>query len=442
MPTPSIAVVGAGLAGLRACEGLRERGFEGRITLIGDEPHAPYDRPPLSKQFLAGDWDLDRVVLAPPDRLAALELELRRGPSHRAVRLDLAARRLSLASGESVSFDGLVLATGSAARRLPGVSELPGTYVLRTLDDALALRDVLGRPGVRLALAGAGFIGLEVAATARRLGAEVTIVEPLDVPLGRVLGPVAGGACEHMHREEGVRFHLQTVIETVETVETVEAVEAVEAGAGGGVGEAQPLRCHLSNGETLECDAILVGIGAAPSLGWLKGSGLSAGPDGIVCDETLLAAPGVVVAGDVARWPLPIRTAGPTRGLTGMPAPETVRVEHRTNAAEQGGYAAQTLLAHLGLAPAAASADEPSYAVPYVWSDQYNVKIQVLGLPRPDDEVVVVEGDPAERRFLALHGRGGRLVGVVGFARPRHVMNLRPFLERSASLEEAAAAFR
>jgi NADPH-dependent 2,4-dienoyl-CoA reductase/sulfur reductase-like enzyme len=423
MPAVSIAVVGAGLAGLRACEGLRERGFEGRITLLGEEAHAPYDRPPLSKQFLAGEWDLDRVVLAAPDRLASLELELRLGPSHRAIQLDLAARRLSLASGESVSFDGLVLATGSAARRLPGISGLPGTYVLRTLDDAVALRNVLVRPGARLVLPRAGFIGLEVAATARRLGAEVTVVEPLEIPLGRVLGPVAGSACELMHREEGVRFHLQTVI------------EAVDAGEAGEAGEAQPLRCHLSNGQTLECDAILVGIGAAPSLGWLDGSGLSAGPDGIVCDATLLAGPGVVVAGDVARWPLPLHTAAPA------PAAETVRVEHRTNAAEQGGYAAQTLLAHLGLAPAVAPAEEPSYAVPYVWSDQYNVKIQVLGLPRPDDEVIVVEGDPAERRFLALHGRGGRLVGVVGFARPRHVMSLRPFLDRAASLEEAAALF-
>jgi 3-phenylpropionate/trans-cinnamate dioxygenase ferredoxin reductase subunit len=153
MPAVSIAVVGAGLAGLRACEGLRERGFEGRITLLGEEAHAPYDRPPLSKQFLAGEWDLDRVVLAAPDRLASLELELRLGPSHRAIQLDLAARRLSLASGESVSFDGLVLATGSAARRLPGISGLPGTYVLRTLDDAVALRNVLARPGARLVLA-------------------------------------------------------------------------------------------------------------------------------------------------------------------------------------------------------------------------------------------------------------------------------------------------
>lgn len=424
----SIAVVGAGLAGLRACEGLRDRGFEGRITLIGEEPHLPYDRPPLSKQFLAGDWGLDRVTLRSGDQLAPLSLDLRLGPSCRVVSLDLATRRLSLADGDCVTFDGLVLATGSAARRLPGISGLPGTYVLRTLDDAVALREVLGRPSARLGLAGAGFIGLEVAATARRMGAEVTVVEPLDVPLGRVLGPVAGGACELMHREEGVRFHLRTVIEAVDVG------SAGPAGEGAAGVDPGPLRCHLSNGHLLEVDALLVGIGAAPSVAWLDGSGLEAGSDGVRCDELLVAAPGVVVAGDLARWPAP----GP-RALRD-PA-ETIRVEHRTNAAEQGEVAARSLLADLGWIAAGADDEPPAYAVPYVWSDQYKVKIQVLGLPRPDDEVIIVEGDPAERRFLALHGRGGRLAGVVGFARPRHVMSLRPLLQRNATLEAAKALF-
>jgi len=440
MSAGSIAVVGAGLAGLRACEGLRDRGFDGRITLIGDEPHLPYDRPPLSKQFLAGEWDADRVTLRSGDQLAMLGLEALLGPSYRVVGLDLAARRLSLAGGDSVSFDGLVLATGSAARRLPGISGLPGTYLLRTLDDAVALRSVLSRASARLGLAGAGFIGLEVAATARRLGAEVTVVEPLDVPLGRVLGPVAGGACELMHREEGVTFHLRTVIEAVHTSGST-GPDGATAGTGAGAphdraGDTGPIRCHLSNGHVLEVDALLVGIGAAPSVAWMDGSGLDAGPDGVRCDDSLVAAPGVVVAGDLARWPAP----GP-RGIA-VPA-ETIRVEHRTNAAEQGDVAAGSLLANLGwIAAAAAAADEPpSYTVPYVWSDQYKVKIQVLGLPRPDDEVIVVEGDPAERRFLALHGRRGRLAGVVGFARPRHVMSLRPLLERNATLDEAKALF-
>jgi 3-phenylpropionate/trans-cinnamate dioxygenase ferredoxin reductase subunit len=421
MRAGSIAVVGAGLAGLRACEGLRDRGYDGRITLVGDEPHLPYDRPPLSKQYLAGTWDVDRVMLRTSDELLPLELDMRLGPAFRAVGLDLGARRLSLAGGDSVSFDGLVLATGSAARVLSDINGLRSTYVLRTLDDAAALRDVVSRPSARLGLAGAGFIGLEVAATARRLGAEVTVVEPLEVPLGRALGPVAGGACELMHREEGVTFHLSTVIEAVE----------VGAGAGDAPG---PLRCRLSDGAVIEVDALLVGVGAAPSVAWLEGSGLEAGSDGVRCDESLLAAPGVVVAGDLARWPVP-RRAG-----TGDAA-ETIRVEHRTNAAEQGDLAAAGLLVDLGWMEEPADAEPPSYAVPYVWSDQYNVKIQVLGMPRADDEVVVVERDMGARRFLALHGRGGRLAGVVGFARPRHVMSLRPLLERNATLDEATALF-
>ena len=424
----SIAVVGAGLAGLRACEGLRSRGYEDGITLIGDEPHQPYDRPPLSKHFLAGDWSLDRVTLRTAEQIGALDLDLRLGPDSRAVALDLRNHRISLHNGDVVAFDGLVLATGSKARRLPGISELTGAHVLRTLDDALALRQVLIRPGVHLGLAGAGFIGLEVAATARRLGAEVTIVEPLDVPLGRVLDPIAGRACEVMHREEGVRFHLGTTIESAQTVGAEDAGTA-------------PIRCRLSDGSTLEVDVLLVGVGAAPSVEWLAGTGLQAGPDGVRCDESLRAAPGVVVAGDVARWPLRgSRVSAPLPAGAGEP--ETVRVEHRTNAAEQGDVAAGSLLADLGWIAAGepeVADEQPQYLVPYVWSDQFDVKIQVLGLPRPDDEVVVVEGDPSERRFVALHGREGRLEAVVGFRRPRIVMSLRPLLERHASLDEAIA---
>jgi len=441
MPTRAIAVVGGGLAGLRACEGLRARGYDDRITLIGTEVHQPYDRPPLSKQFLAGEWGPDRVMLHTADQLATLELDLRLGPAHGVVGLDLGRRRLSLAGGEVVDFDGLVIASGSHARRLPGISELPGTYVLRTLDDATALRGVLSRPGVHLGLAGAGFIGLEVAATARKLGAQVTVVEPLDVPLGRVLGPVAGRACEMMHREEGVRFHLGT---TIESAEVSRPGPAIRGDGGGSDGEVGGIRCRLSDDTTLEVDALLVGVGAAPSVDWLRESGLPAGPDGVRCDESLIVDNGVVVAGDVARWPL--RSAGRLplpAGRRGASEQEFVRVEHRTNAAEQGDLAAGSLLADLGLMPPPspeASEELPSYLVPYVWSDQFDVKIQVLGLPRPDDEVVIVEGDPGERRFVALHGRGGRLEAVVGFRRPRLVMSMRPLLERGATLDEAIAA--
>ncbi|HEV8065296.1 MAG TPA: FAD-dependent oxidoreductase [Acidimicrobiales bacterium] len=410
----SIAVIGAGLAGLRACEGLRDRGFDGTITLVGEESHWPYDRPPLSKQFLAGEWDLHHVVLRPPDKLDELDVDLRLGQQWRAVGLDAAAKTVSLAGGESISADGLVLCTGSAARRLTDLDGLAGVHVLRTLDDSLALREAL-QPGAHLGLVGAGFIGLEVAATARRLGVEVTVVEPLSVPLGRALGPVGGGACEMMHRQEGVKFHLGTSVESAEASAT----------AGGG------LRCRLSDGSTLEVDALLVGIGAAPSVDWLQGSGLAVGPGGVEVDRDLLAAPGIAVAGDLARWQYPTGTRV-----------ESVRVEHRTNAAEQGDFAAGALLRSLGWLEAATSRDEDRlYEVPYVWSDQYKVKIQILGMPGPDDDVEVVEGTPQERRFVALYGRGGELRGCVGFSRPRHVMSLRSLFERHASLEEAKALF-
>ncbi len=408
-------MVGAGLAGLRACESLRARGYDDRITLVGEEAHLPYDRPPLSKQFLAGDWDLSQVVLRSQEKIDELGLDLRLGTEFRAVGLDAAAKTVALAGGDTVAADGIVLATGAAARRINGLSELPGVFVLRTLDDSVALRSVL-RPGARLCLVGAGFIGLEVAATARKLGVDVTVVEPLEVPLGKALGPVGGGACEIMHREEGVSFKLGTVVESASVDQ-----------AGGG------LKCQLSDGTALEVDALLVGIGAAPSVDWLEGSGLACGPGGVEVGDDLLAAPGIAVAGDLARWPLP----GAGR------VSEGVRVEHRTNAAEQGDWAAAGLLASLGWLPADAGHEQAprSYQVPYVWSDQYRVKIQILGMPGPDDEVVVVEGEPAERRFVALYGRDGWLRGCVGFSRPRHVMSLRPLLERHASMEEARSLF-
>ena len=397
-----IVVVGVGLAGLRACEGLRARDKDVRIVLVGEEEHLPYDRPPLSKQFLAGDWPIDRVVLRPNGSLAELGVDLKLGPQHRVVRLDLDNRELVTAGGSLIGFSGLVLATGAKPRQLAGVSELADAHVLRTIDDAVALRQVITRPGVRLLLVGAGFIGLEVAATARRSGASVTVVEPLDVPLGRVLSPATGRACEEAHRENGVGFFLGT------------SLSSVDPSPGGGV------TCGLGNGTVLTADAILVGVGAVPAVGWLEDSGLPAGPDGVRCDVALVVAPGVVAAGDLARWPL---AAG-----------GSVRLEHRTNAAEQGDHAAASLLADL-----AGARPEPFVTVPYVWSDQYDLKIQVLGLPQPDDEVVVVDGSLEERRFLALYGREGRLSAAVGFGRPRLLMRFRPLLEHGASFGEALA---
>jgi 3-phenylpropionate/trans-cinnamate dioxygenase ferredoxin reductase subunit len=411
----SVVVVGGGLAGLRACEGLRARGFDGELILLGEEAEAPYDRPPLSKQFLSGDWGLDRLSLSTPEKLAALGLDLRLGPEWRATAFSAASRQVSCEGGEVVRGDGVILATGAHARRLPALDGLPGVFVLRTLQDSTSLRQAL-LGGGRLGLVGAGFIGLEVAATARKLGVEVTVVEPLEVPLGRVLGRVGGGACEHMHREEGVKFHLGTSISSMDHGKDDSA-----------------MTCHLADGTSFEVDHLLVGIGAVPSVRWLEGSGLDAGPSGVTVDENLVAAPGVAVAGDLARWPMAERDGAAT----------LVRVEHRTNAAEQGEWAADGLLRSLGVAVPEPTEGprEHTYQVPYVWSDQYDVKMQIIGLPSPDDDVVVVEGDVGERRFVALYSREGRLTACLGYSRPRHVMSMRSLLASHASLQEAKAKF-
>jgi len=402
----SVLVVGAGLAGLRACEGLRALGYDGRVVLVGAEPHAPYDRPPLSKQFLAGDWPEERLALRPPDALDALGLETHLGPDYMARALDLERRVVHLAGGESVHFDGLVVATGAEPRTLAGASELPQAHVLRTLDDARELRQALV-DGARLLVVGAGFIGLEVASTARRLGVSVDVVEPLAHPLERVLGPMLGDVVRSMHEEGGVRFHLGA------------GLAALEPASGGVV------TCRLSDGAAVEADAVVVGIGVTPSVGWLLGSGLEAGPDGLVCDAALVAGPRIVAAGDLARFAWSGRDGA------------TVRVEHRTTAAELGEHAARSLLAELRGDSAAPHA--PFDTVFYVWSDQWETKIQVLGLPEGGDEVRVVEGSLDERRFVACYGRGGRLTGVVAFSRPRTLMRFRPLLERGASFAEALA---
>ena len=392
-----VVVVGAGLAGLRACEGLRARDFGGEIVLVGDEPHPPYDRPPLSKQFLSGAWALDKVWLRQEPQIEALHLEPRLGSSHRAQRLDVTAREVELASGEVLAFDGLVIATGSRARTLPAFESVDGALLLRTIDDAVALKERLGKEGMRLLIVGGGFIGMEVAATARGLGAKVTVVEPLPFPLARVLGRLPGEACARLHESHGVRLLLGSGLESVASPGTGATVSAV-----------------LADGSQLEADAVLVGVGAAPNVGWLEGSGLEVSPSGVECDEALRAGPGIVAAGDVALWPL-----RPGGGL--------VRLEHRTNAAEQGDHAAGVLLG-----------DESAFAtVPYVWSDQYDVKIQLLGLPQPEDDCVVVDGSVADGRFVAVYGRDGLLTAAVGFSMPRALMRFRSLLLAETPLDVA-----
>ncbi|MFF0107329.1 NAD(P)/FAD-dependent oxidoreductase [Streptomyces hirsutus] len=366
-----IVVVGASAAGLAAAETLRRAGHDGPLTLVGDEPHAPYDRPPLSKQILSGTWPAGRLPLRRDEDLDALDLDLRWGTA--ATGLDLADRAVRLADGSRVPYDGLIVATGVRPRRLPG----EGAHVLRTLDDALALRDVL-TPGTRLVVVGAGFLGAEAAAVARGLGVHVTLLEPSPVPLAHAVGTEVGGMLSRVHLEHGVELRTSVTV-----------TEVVEDGV------------RLADGEVVEADEILVAVGSLPNTGWLADSGLALG-DGVVCDEYCEAAPGVYAAGDVARWYNP---------LFGT----SMRIEHRTNAAEQGMAAARNLLAP-------PEARTPFAPVPYFWSDQYGLRIQAYGCLRGHDEVAVVDGDMAERRFVAAYRRGGRLTGALAVGMPPGVV--------------------
>jgi 3-phenylpropionate/trans-cinnamate dioxygenase ferredoxin reductase component len=390
----SVAVVGASLAGLRASEALRQEGFAGRITLMGAEQELPYDRPPLSKQVLAGTWEPDRIRLRTETELASLELDLRLG--ERATALDLGQGHVELAGGDQVGFDGLVIATGASPRRLPRTPELEGVHALRTLDDCLAIRAGL-QHGPRVVVVGAGFIGSEVAATCRGRGLEVTVVEALPVPLGRALGDELGAVCGALHRDHGVDLRVGLGVAGFEGTDRVEGV-------------------RLADGEVIAADLVVVGVGVTPNTDWLESSGLELG-DGVVCDATCLAAPGVVAAGDVARWPNPLFAT-------------SMRIEHWTNASDQATHAAHTLLS-------GPNGAEPYAPVPYVWSDQYDIKIQFVGHCRPEDEVRVVYGSVEQFRFVAAYRRGERVVAAIGFNAPRVLMKYRNLVAGRAAWEDA-----
>ncbi len=393
-------IAGASLAGLRAAEQARHLGHRGPILVVGEEHRPPYDRPPLSKQVLAGEWSSERIQHHAPDKLDTLGLELLLGT--RARSLDVGSQILECGDGRRLRYDGLVLATGATPRPMPGTEGMAEVSTLRTLDDCLAIRARLesAGPGARLVVVGAGFIGSEVAATCHRLGSRVTVVEALPTPLGRVLGEAMGEACAGLHRAAGVELR------------TGVGVERVVADPGG----PSPAVVHLADGTALEADVVVVGIGVVPAVAWLEGSGVVL-DDGVVCDEFLFAADRVVAAGDLARWHHP--SSG---GL--------VRIEHWTNAAEGGAAAAHNLVAGPGAA-------RPYDPVPFFWSDQYGTKIQVLGLPGPDDDVEVVAGSPGEGKLVALYRRSGRLQAALAFNHARRLMSYRPLLAAGASFEEA-----
>jgi 3-phenylpropionate/trans-cinnamate dioxygenase ferredoxin reductase component len=385
-----IVVVGAGLAGVRTVEGLRREGLRGPLSLVGEELEAPYDRPPLSKQVLRGERDVAPLA---GTSFADLGVEVRLGSP--VTSLDTVARCVALADGSSLTYRALVIATGAYARRLPGQDALEGIHVLRTAADARRLRADLHR-GEGLVVVGGGFIGCEVAASARQMGVPVTLVEALGGPLLRQFGAEVSAMVQKLHEEHGVRVRAG-----------VQVAQFLGDGRVAGV--------RLADGTEIAGDTVLVGLGAVPATEWLRGSGVEVG-DGVLCDEYgRTNVPAVYAVGDVARF----ATEAGTR-----------RIEHWTNATEMAWAVARTL---------ASGQPVPHRRVPYVWSDQYEVKIQAIGQISPRDEITVHKVGPKERLVVLFGPQRGTVSGAVGFSAPALMARLRALVGTGASRAEAEA---
>ncbi|WKX07555.1 NAD(P)/FAD-dependent oxidoreductase [Streptomyces sp. NL15-2K] len=391
----TVTVVGASLSGLYAARELRAQGFDGRLVIVGDEPHHPYDRPPLSKDFLTGRVDEDHLALTDAEETTELDAEWLLGT--RARGLDARGRTVLLDDGRTVSTDGVVIATGASARRLPGDS-LAGVHTLRTLDDARALREELTRGPRQVVVIGGGFIGAETASSCAALGHAVTVVEAASLPLVPQLGAEMAAVCATLHRRGGVDLVTGTGVAGLRGTVGVTGVE-------------------LSDGRTLPADIVIVGIGAVPNTTWLAGSTLAL-HDGVLCDDGCVTAlPQVVAVGDVAR-------------VGGS------RTEHWTSATEQPRIAVANLLAGHTVRTAR--------SLPYFWSDQYGARIQFAGRRQDGDSVRIAEGEltedaPAEGGFLALYERDGRTTAVLSVDRPRPFMRARRELARGESRVQPAA---
>jgi 3-phenylpropionate/trans-cinnamate dioxygenase ferredoxin reductase component len=382
-----VVVVGGGLAAARTAEQLRRADYSGPITIISEEVHLPYDRPPLSKEVLRSE--VDDVTLKPREFYAEHDITLRLGSA--ATRLDTADHTVTLDDGTVLGYDELVIATGLVPRRIPAFPDLEGIRVLRSFDESLALRRHASAAR-HAVVVGAGFIGCEVAASLRGLGVDVVLVEPQPAPLASVLGAQVGGLVARLHRSEGVNVRTEVTVAEVRGQGHVDTVV-------------------LTDGAEVPADLVVVGIGSRPATEWLEGSGIHV-DNGVICDAVgRTSAPNVWALGDVASWRNP-------RG-------HQVRVEHWSNVAEQARV----------LVPAMLGEDVPStVVVPYFWSDQYDIKIQCLGEPQATDIVHLVEDDG--RKFLAYYEREGVVAGVVGGGKPGQVMKTRAKIAAGAPIRQ------
>jgi NADPH-dependent 2,4-dienoyl-CoA reductase/sulfur reductase-like enzyme len=382
-----IVIVGGGLAAARTAEQLRRSEYTGPITIVSDEDHLPYDRPPLSKEVLRAETD--DVTLKPAEFYNEQNITMLLGKAARSVDVD--AKTLTLVDGGLIAYDELIIATGLVPKRIPSFPNLPGIHVLRSFDESLALRKEAGSAR-RAVVVGAGFIGCEVAASLRKLDVDVVLVEPQPQPLASVLGEQIGELVARLHRAEGVDVRCGVGVSDVSGADRVEKVV-------------------LGDGTELDVDLVVVGIGSRPATSWLEGSGIEV-DNGVVCDtHGRASAPHVWAIGDVASW----------RHTLG----HQVRVEHWSNVADQA----------RALVPAMLGQDAPeSVTVPYFWSDQYDVKIQCLGEPEATDIVHVVEDDG--RKFLAFYERDGVVAGVVGGGMPGKVMKVRSKIAAGAPIAD------
>ena len=394
-----VIIVGAGLGGLRAAESLRAAGYRGPLTVVGDEPHLPYTRPPLSKEALLSGVDVSTLEFRRKPAVDDVDWRL----DAPVVASDLDARTVTLANGETLEFDGLVVASGIRPRRLPIPGPQEGRVLLRTVADAQQLRPRLTQ-GAHVLIMGAGFIGCETAATARALGAEVAVVALDERPMIRPLGSELGAAMQRRHEQHGVRFHLGHTIDAF-------------------IGDDRVRSAVLSDGTELPADVVIEAVGSVPNVEWLAGNGLDLS-DGVLVDSAMqVHAPAPVVAvGDVARYP---------HALAGDHVPR--RIEHWNMPTETGRRAGRTLAALL----AGEEPDRGPFAgMPSFWSDQYDHTLQSFGMPGLADRIAVVDGDPDGPCIAEYHDAAG-LVGVVGIDR---TADLAPYRKQLLARAEEASS--